>query len=77
MEIGHDILKIFALLIQVQSYDASTSTVHVGALDYGVYFDVPRDDIKPILSDLAEQNSIPYRVSNQKFALLSKRNSSC
>ena len=67
MGLSHDILKIFALLVQVQSYDASTSTVHAGALDYGVYFDVPRDDIKPILSDLAEQNSIPYRVSNQNY----------
>ena len=38
--------------------------VNVGALDYGVHFEVHKSDIKPLVNDLSIV-SVPYRVSSK------------
>ena len=43
--------------------------VNVGALDYGVHFEVHKSDIKPLVNDLSIV-SIPYRVSFQKIHII-------
>jgi len=51
--------------VLVQSYDPTTAMVNVGALDYGVHFEVHKSDIKPLVND-SQIVSIPYRFVKEK-----------
>ena len=56
------------------SYNASSESCKVNALDYGHSFTVGRSDMKPIRTDLVAETSVAYQVNTheQRYESVSK-----